>query len=42
MVGDTIFAIGAIAWVLFALKIMLTRRGSSPAPLLSSSQEDTA
>lgn len=42
MLGDTIFAIGAIAWVLFALKIMLTRRGSSPAPLLSSSKEETA
>ena len=31
MVGDTIFAVGAIVWVIFAVKVMLTRKGSEPA-----------
>jgi len=30
MFGDTIFAIGAVAFVWFALKLMLTRDGSQP------------
>jgi len=42
MLGDTVFGIGALAWVFFALKIMLTRKGSSPAPILDPSGTKTA
>jgi nitric oxide reductase subunit B len=31
MVGDTVFAVGAVAWVAFALKLMLTPRKGEPA-----------
>jgi hypothetical protein len=34
MVGDTTFAIGAVAWVWFALQLMLTRGKRHPAPIL--------
>jgi nitric oxide reductase subunit B len=30
MVGDTIFAIGAVAWVWFAIQLMLTRKKPLP------------
>lgn len=34
MVGDTIFAVGALAWVWFAIRLMVTRRGNSSAPII--------
>ena len=34
MVGDTTFAIGAVAWVWFAINLMVTRGKRHPAPIL--------
>lgn len=34
MLGDTVFAIGAIAFVWFAIDLMITRQGREPAPIV--------
>lgn len=34
MFGDTIFAIGAVAWVWFAIKLMVTKGKNDPAPII--------
>ncbi|MEO6052308.1 MAG: nitric-oxide reductase large subunit [Pyrinomonadaceae bacterium] len=34
MFGDTIFAIGAVAWVWFAIKLMVTKGKNEPAPII--------
>ena len=31
MVGDTVFAIGAVAWVWFAINLMITKGDPQPA-----------
>lgn len=33
MLGDTVFAVGAIAWVWFAIKLMIAKFSRQPAPL---------
>jgi len=34
MIGDTVFAIGAVAWVWFAIKLMVTKGVNAPAPII--------
>jgi len=34
MLGDTVFAIGAVAWVWFAINLMLTKGRRDPAPIV--------